>query len=189
MFERSPRLAAPLALLLVAACAAGPGPGANSGGTTVYSSFIETRYSPLEVHSIGPAMPLEVHGRPPDGSDPEAVAAAMILPAMYGSKPMTLVPPGTRGRRLVLAFNPTTRLHLCKKAGGGDVSVREGVMEAAIAFCLDEFEMTSASIRSGATAGPSDGAFTGAMLYALRVILPPGNPLVDRGRRPWLFGY
>ncbi|MGM0584896.1 MAG: hypothetical protein ACQEUZ_09635 [Pseudomonadota bacterium] len=165
--------AALLAAVLVAGCAGVP------GGTIVHSPLYKGRYDPHQVGAFGPSMPVQVVGQPPDGSDAEAVAGAMRLPARFRPTPLEASEGATRGPRLVVVFNPSGRLHYCDAPRSGGRSGLEGRMRVGLAYCNGEIEYTSVVLESRESAGPGDPAFTGVMLQGLQALLPPRNPMRD----------
>lgn len=163
----------------LAACAGGP----NGPATRIYAELIDTAYSPGEINGGGLATPLEMKGAPPDGSDIAAVAAAMRMPARFGSggfAPATAQQAG--GPRAVVIFNPDGRLRSCQgEVSGRGGEGRNGRTEALIAWCAGTRELSSLMMSSGATLGPKDDKFARAMSQALGRLLPSRNPAFGSG--------
>lgn len=168
----------------LAACAGAPSPNA----TVVHSNLVETNYSPQEVWAVGPAMPVDVRGTPPDGATAQEVAAALRLPAWFGSKPMELTAPDAAGPRVVVAFGGAPLSRICKgdpAPEGASPSARP--LTAALAYCWGDRLASRAILTSPLTSGPRDAAFASQMLQGMRVLLPVRNPALDRDSRPGRF--
>lgn len=187
----APRRAAWLLLALAAAGCAGAGGSSDAaravpGGTIVYSQMIDTTYDPRQVVAWTAAMPLEVRGAPPDGSDAKAVAAGMTLPARFRSTPFQPGADPRSGPRIVVAFNPANRLDGCDGPAVTGAPRADGAIEALVAYCWEGRERSSVLVRSTATRGPGDAAFAGVMNQAFQQLLPTRNPDAesDRQRRP-----
>ncbi|MEM1313805.1 MAG: hypothetical protein AAGI51_04570 [Pseudomonadota bacterium] len=167
-------------MTVLAGCAPGAGGGGvGAGGTRVHSTIIETNYTPSE---IGGQLPVVVLGAPPDGSPPEAVAAQMRVPQVHGGQPMTLVAPATvRGPRVVVSFGGGSRSTICRGEARSMADPGPS-MNAMVAYCFNQTLSSSAIMASGATQGPQDAAFAGAMMQAVREILPARNPAQDPSR-------
>lgn len=183
--RRLPRAAAAaVATFALAACAVGAPPPAST--TLVHSRVIEAAYVPSEVSAAAAAggLPLVVLGAPPDGSGPEAVAAAMTVPQGLGGQGMALIPRGSDGARVVVAFGAGGgRSSLCDADRAGAVDTGPS-LDAMLAWCFDDRAESSLVVASAATQGPGDAGFSTAMNQALRELLPIRNPVVDAGERP-----
>ena len=166
----------------LAACAGGP----SGPATRLYSEILATAYSPNQINAGSIDTPAEVKGAPPDGSDAAAVAAAMRMPARFGSG--GFVPAAGRdaeGPRAVVIFNPSGRLRACEgEVSGRGGEGRNGRTEALLAWCDGTKELSSVMMSSGATQGPKDEKFARAMSQAMNALLPSRNPSVDDGRSP-----
>ncbi|MDF2235654.1 hypothetical protein P2H44_24110 [Albimonas sp. CAU 1670] len=175
--RRPVRRALPIALLAPAAlalagCAGGTG---GEGWTSVTTPMIDTAYDPRQVFRGAP-MPLELRGAPPDGASPAEVAAAMTLPARFGSSPFVLAPNARHETRVVVAFNPAERLSGCRGPATTGAARSDGALEALVAYCRGERELSSVLVRSTATAGPRDAGFARAMNQAFQALLPNRGP-------------
>ncbi|MEM6440480.1 MAG: hypothetical protein AAF763_12395 [Pseudomonadota bacterium] len=173
-------VAAAAALLALSACASGPAPLTDA--TVVYSTIVETNYTPSEVGAAASlGLPVEVVGAPPDGASPEEVAAQLRAPQSFGGRPMALAAQGSEGPRLVVAFGSLGRGSLCTGEARGTVDAGP-TLDAAVAYCFDDVLSSSAFVASRVTQGPRDAGFAAAMMQAVREVLPIRNPALDSGR-------
>lgn len=144
------------------------------GGPAVQPARIESRYSASEVNAVGPAMPVEVHGSPPDGGTPEAIVAQMRMPHYFSVRNMELAQPGQGGPRIVMSFaSRSSGPAMCKSPAGSNQAESADIV-VAFAYCFDDL-FTSGTVLRGGTKGPGDGDFSGAMRQAVLVLLPRGN--------------
>lgn len=158
---------------LVAGCTAPP------GMTLVHSPLLSLSYTPSAVGAFGPTMPVQIVGRPPDGSSPQEVAAQMRMPAWLGRTPLELVEGPTRGQRIVVVFNPSGRLGWCESPSGASGAGRKGAMVVGLAYCRDAREFSSLIVESRATQGPQDAGFTRAMTQGMLDLLPTRDPKAE----------
>jgi hypothetical protein len=166
-----------------AALAALAGCTPPEGGTLVHSPLIKPLYSPDQVGAFGPGLPVQVVGRPPDGSDAEAVVAAMRLPARFRTTRVVPVETPGEGQRIVVVFAPSGRLGWCRdpQASGG-AGPADG-FRAGLAYCWGGREMTSVVMETRAARGPSGSGFRAAMIEGLHALLPARDPKIDGPER------
>ena len=173
-----------LAAALAAGCAGGPGTG-TQGYTSVTTPMHDTAYDPRQIFN-GVPMALEVHGAPPDAAAPAQVAAGMTLPARFGASPFVLGEDLGEETRIVLVFDPARRLDGCREPASAGAGRADGAMQALVAYCRGQRELSSVQVRSTATRGPGDAGFAGAMNEAFQILLPIRGPdeQGERRRRP-----
>ena len=151
--------------------------------TTVQPARIMGRYSASEVNSVGHAMPIEIHGTPPDGGSDETIVPLIRMPHHFSVRAMELVPGRYGGKRVVVEFGSNASgPRLCTDPRGA----RQGwdqSLTAAFAFCVQGQFTSGTVLRSGTIEGPTDPNFANAMSNAMLVLLPRDNPEVDRGSR------
>ncbi len=156
--------------------AAATGLAACSGDTTrVYDVRINSTYEPAGLRTSG-TFPLVVLGTPPDGSSAEEVAAAMRLSEHMGGATMTVAPPGTQGRRFVMAFVAGSPDWACKWTGVTEGESPTDRLEATFAWCQGAAAMSGGQLISGATRGPRDEGFEPAIRQLYGATLPVRSP-------------
>jgi hypothetical protein len=163
------RLTGLAALMALGACA----------GDRIVSQTVNGRGVPwAEVNALASSgRQVEVHGAPPDGAPPEAVAALLAVPGFRNEAPFRLIPAGSAGLRVVLEFGVAPGSNLsCTQPRG---SALGGPMTLTATLCNGPSYISTATLRSDTLRGPSDPAFAGAMNRLMLALLPPEPAKVE----------
>lgn len=117
------------------------------------------------------ARNVEVHGAPPDGAAPGAVAATLRVPGYRNDRPFAVVPTASPDLRVVLEFGvPTGSLVSCRQPGG---VAQSGPLELTATLCRGGSYLSTATMRSDTLRGPGDPEWQGAMDRLMIALLPP----------------
>ena len=110
----------------------------------------------------------------------------MTLPARFGASPFVLGEDLGEETRIVLVFDPARRLDGCREPASAGAGRADGAMQALVAYCRGQRELSSVQVRRTATRGPGDAGFAGAMNEAFQILLPIRGPdeQGERRRRP-----
>ena len=168
------------AALCLSACAA-----STSFGETIHSTDIYLKYSFQDTSIFAAAGgPIEVYGAPQDGATPEAIAAAIRLPAYLTPNDAKAVEPGNGGYRVALVFAPQAGISgesVCKgKAKGGQAGVTTKVLAV---FCRSETAtLSEARLETAGAFTPGSQAFQIGMSRLLRELMPLRSPF-DQGEQ------
>jgi len=168
------------AVLGLGACVA-----ANSLGETIHSTDIYLKYTFQDASAFAAAGgPVEVYGAPQDGASPEAVAAAIRLPAYLTPNQAKAVEPGQGGYRVALVFAPRAGLSGEKVCKGDAKGGRAGANTRILAvFCRSETAILSeARLETSAAFTPGMPAFQTGVKRLLREIMPLSSPFFQ-GKR------
>ena len=158
---------------------------ATGFGETIHSPDVYVKYSFQDASIYAAAGgPIEVYGAPQDGASPEAVAAAIRLPAYLSPNTARAVEPGQGGYRVALVFAPQAGQGgeaVCRgEAKGGQAGATTKVLAV---FCRSETAtLGEARLETSNAFAPGDPAFQAGMKRLLREIMPLRSPF-DQGER------
>lgn len=166
------------ALRAVAAAALAAGCAASPFQSSVHSVSTFPNYVPLGFSAFASAGPaVELRGPLPGGASPEAVAAALRLPAFYAQAPFRPVPAGSPGQRIVLAFGATggDTTALCEGPGAAGAET-PGRLEVAAAYCVGSRAASVGRLSDARPLTPGDPAFTAALRTLFTEMAPTRDP-------------
>lgn len=168
--------AAPFAALSLAACA--------SIGAYPYTYYpdVTSAYTVQEAHVFAASGgPVEVLGAPADGASPEAVAAAMRLPAFLRSRSLTARPPTEaryKGLRLVLVFAPSSNFTgdaACAGGASGGVAAGAETRVKGV-FCRNDRALSESTVVAEGAPGVGDPALSRALGLLVNSVMPSTAP-------------
>lgn len=169
-------MAARLAALLLAASL-----GGCSGGAVTQGQQLAASNAGVARAVTDSTRAIEIHGAPPDGAAPEAVAAAIPATGFSGDRRFRLVAPGEESARIVLEFGESFGGgRSCAAPSGSQTS---GGMLLSATLCRDDVAFSNATLRAADIAGPSDPGFGAAAANLIAVLLKPAPPKVGRNDR------
>ncbi|MGF1659621.1 MAG: hypothetical protein ACFCUS_09325 [Rubrimonas sp.] len=126
--------------------------------------------------ATGGIQALEVHGAPPDGAAPEAVAAATTGPAGFRPTRYALAAPGEGGLRTVFEFGGAAGGQASCRAPRGSAQAPGADMQIAATLCQGSGDVSTATLRAPGVAGPSSPGYEAAVRALLRELLTPERP-------------
>jgi hypothetical protein len=169
--KRAPALLAPASLaaaLALAGCA---------DATRVFNvNSIPQHRADMSRAATGGVQALEVHGAPPDGASPEAVAAATTGPAGFRATRYALAPAGAGGVRVVFEFGGVSGGQASCRAPRGAAQAAGADMQIAATLCLGSGDVSNATLRAPGVAGPSSPGYEPAVHALLHELLTPERP-------------